>query len=99
MLTDRRNRIQIDSLRAVECIKSWDALQIGLPQVVVTEVASLDLSRLSSSSPRLPVYSPVQSNFPVGLDRTEPYPRPGSFGLVESLHDIGNGDGDGAEST
>jgi len=36
MLTDRRNRLQIDSLQAVECIKSWDALQIGLPQVVVT---------------------------------------------------------------
>jgi len=36
MLTDRRNRLQIDSLQAVEWIKSWDALQIGLPQVVVT---------------------------------------------------------------
>jgi hypothetical protein len=36
LLTDRRNRLQIDSLQAVECIKSWDALQIGLPQVVVT---------------------------------------------------------------
>ena len=36
MLTDRRNRLQIDSLQAVECIKSWEALQIGHPQVVVT---------------------------------------------------------------
>jgi hypothetical protein len=85
MLTDRRNRLQIDSLRAVECIKSWDALQIGLLQVMVTEVASLDWSRPSPSSPRLPVCSPDQSDFPVGLDWTEPYPRPGSFGLDESL--------------
>jgi len=36
MLTDRRNRLQIDSLQAVECMKSWDGLQIGLPQVVIT---------------------------------------------------------------
>jgi len=36
MLTVRRNRLQIDSLQAVECINSWDALQIRLPQVVVT---------------------------------------------------------------
>jgi hypothetical protein len=36
MLTDRRNRLQIDSLQAVEGIKSWDALQIKLPQVAVT---------------------------------------------------------------
>jgi len=34
-LTDRRNRLQIDSLQAVESIKSWEALQLGLPQVVV----------------------------------------------------------------
>jgi len=36
MLTNRRNRLQIDSLQAVEWIKSWDALRIGLPHVVVT---------------------------------------------------------------
>jgi len=36
ILTARRNRLQIDSLQAVECIKSWDALQIGLPRIVVT---------------------------------------------------------------
>jgi hypothetical protein len=42
MLTDRRNRLQIDSLQAVECIKSWDALQIGLPQVVVIEAKMED---------------------------------------------------------
>jgi len=42
MLTDRRNRLQIDSLQAVECIKSWDSLQIGLPQVVVTEAQMED---------------------------------------------------------
>jgi len=36
MLTDGQNRLQIDSLQAVEWIKSWDALQIGLPQAVVT---------------------------------------------------------------
>jgi len=36
MLTDRRNRLQIDSLQAVECMKSWGGLQIGLPQVVIT---------------------------------------------------------------
>jgi hypothetical protein len=36
MLTDRRNRLQIDSLQAVEWIELWDALQIRLPQVVVT---------------------------------------------------------------
>jgi len=38
MLTDRRNRLQIDSLQAVESMKSWDGLQIGLPQVVITGV-------------------------------------------------------------
>jgi hypothetical protein len=36
MLTDRLNRLQIDSLQAVECMKSWDGLQIGLPHVVIT---------------------------------------------------------------
>jgi hypothetical protein len=36
MLTDRRNRLQIDSLKAVECMKSWDGLQIEHPQVVMT---------------------------------------------------------------
>jgi len=30
------NGLQIDSLQTVECIMSWDALQIGLPQIVVT---------------------------------------------------------------
>jgi hypothetical protein len=42
MLTDRRNRLQIDSLQAVECLKSWDRLQLGLPEIVVTE-ALLDV--------------------------------------------------------
>ena len=37
MLTDRRNRLQIDSLQAVECLKAWDRLQLGLPEIVVTE--------------------------------------------------------------
>jgi hypothetical protein len=37
MLTDRRNRLQIDSLQAVECLKSWDRLQLGLPEIVVSE--------------------------------------------------------------
>jgi len=45
MLTDRRNRLQIDSLQAVECIKSWDALQIGLPQVVVTGAQLEDVGK------------------------------------------------------
>jgi len=36
MLPDRRNRLQIDSLHAVECLKSWDKLQLGLPEIVVT---------------------------------------------------------------
>jgi hypothetical protein len=36
MLTDRRNRLQIDSLQAVECVKSWDKLQLSLPETVVT---------------------------------------------------------------
>jgi hypothetical protein len=38
MLTDRRNRLQNDSLQAVEYMKSWDGLQIRLPQVVITGV-------------------------------------------------------------
>jgi len=45
----------------------------------------MDRSRPSPSSPRLPVWGSVQSNLPVGPDRTEPYPRPGPSGLVESL--------------
>jgi len=36
MLPDRRNRLQIDSLQAVECMKLWDRLQIGIPHVVVS---------------------------------------------------------------
>jgi hypothetical protein len=36
MLTDRRNRLQIDSLQAVECLKSWDRLQMGLTEIVDT---------------------------------------------------------------
>jgi hypothetical protein len=36
MLTDRRNRLQIDSLQAVQCRKSWDGLEIGLPQVLIS---------------------------------------------------------------
>ena len=35
MLNDRRNRLQIDGLEAAKCIKSWNKLEIGLPQVVV----------------------------------------------------------------
>jgi len=35
-LTDRRTRLLIGSLQAVERMKSWDALQIGISQVVVT---------------------------------------------------------------
>jgi len=50
MLTDRRNRLQIDSLQAVECIKSWDSLQIGLPQVVVTEAQMEDGPRAAARS-------------------------------------------------
>jgi len=34
MLTDWRNRLQIDSLQAVECLKSWDRLQMGLIEIV-----------------------------------------------------------------
>jgi hypothetical protein len=36
MLTARRNRLQIISLQAVECMKSWDRLQIGILHVVVS---------------------------------------------------------------
>jgi hypothetical protein len=36
MLTDRRNRLQIDSLQTDECMKSWDRLHIGIPHVVVS---------------------------------------------------------------
>jgi hypothetical protein len=36
MLTARRNRLHIDSLQAVECLKSWDKLQLSLPEIVVT---------------------------------------------------------------
>ena len=45
----------------------------------------MDWSRPSPSSPRLVVCGPVQSNLPFGLDWTEPYPRLGPSGLVESL--------------
>ena len=34
ILSDQRNRLQIDSLRTVECLKSWDKLQIGLTEIV-----------------------------------------------------------------
>jgi len=44
-----------------------------------------DWSRPSPSSPRLPVLGSVQFDLTVGPDRTEPYPRPGPSGLVESL--------------
>jgi len=44
-----------------------------------------DWSRPSPSSPKLPVLGSVQSDRMVGPDRTGPYPRPGSSGLVESL--------------
>jgi len=47
--------------------------------------ACADWSRPSPSSPRLPVLDSVQSDLTVGPDRTEPYPRPGPSGLVESL--------------
>jgi len=47
--------------------------------------AEMDRSRPSPSSPRLPVCGPVQSDFPIRPDRTEPYCGPGSSGLVESL--------------
>jgi len=49
------------------------------------QVICIDRSRLSPTSPRLAVCSPVQSCHPVGLDWTEPYLGLGSSGLVESL--------------
>ena len=45
----------------------------------------MDWSRPSPSSPTLPARGPVQSDRPVGPDWTEPYPRPGPSGLVDSL--------------
>jgi len=55
-----------------------------------------DWSRPSPSSPRLPVLGSVQSDLTVGPDRTEPYPRLGPSGLVESLdielHPVGKED-------
>jgi len=45
----------------------------------------MDRFKLSPSSLTLAVCGPVQSGHPVGLDRTEPYFRLGSSGLVESL--------------
>jgi len=48
-------------------------------------VTIMDWSRLSLFSPRLAVCCPVPSGHPVRLDWTEPYPRLGSSGLVESL--------------
>jgi hypothetical protein len=35
VLSDRRNRVQIDELEALECLKSWDKLEV--PHVAVTE--------------------------------------------------------------
>jgi len=52
-------------------------------------ISCLDWSRPSPSSPRLPVWGPVQSDLPVRPDRTEPYPRLGPSGLVESLYIYG----------
>jgi hypothetical protein len=40
ILTDQRNRLQINGLEAVECMKSWDKLAIGLPHVIVTGAGS-----------------------------------------------------------
>jgi len=61
----------------------------------------VDWSRPSPSSPRLAVCGPVQSNLPFGLDWTEPYPRLGPSGLVESLDIIvmASGGGQGEWST
>jgi len=36
MLTDWQNKLQIDSLQAVECLKLWDRLQMGLTEIVDT---------------------------------------------------------------
>jgi hypothetical protein len=54
MLTDRRNRLQIGSLHAVECVKSWHALQIGLPQVVITgtQMEVVEAGELSADNHR-----------------------------------------------
>jgi hypothetical protein len=35
VLSDRRNRVQIDVLETLECFKLWDKLEV--PHVVVTE--------------------------------------------------------------
>jgi len=40
---------------------------------------------MDQSGPGPSKSSPVQSNLPFGLDWTEPYPRLGPSGLVESL--------------
>jgi hypothetical protein len=36
MLTDRRNRLQIESLQAVDYMKSWDRLQIGILYLLIS---------------------------------------------------------------
>ncbi|KAF8531951.1 hypothetical protein BDD12DRAFT_920393 [Trichophaea hybrida] len=48
-------------------------------------VAFLDWSRPSPSSPRLPVWGPVQSDLPIGPDGTEPYPRPDLLAQTNQL--------------
>jgi hypothetical protein len=40
MHTDWRNRLHIDALEVVECMKSWDKLAVGLPDVFVTGAGS-----------------------------------------------------------
>ena len=45
----------------------------------------MDWSRPSLSSSRLPVCRLVQFDLPMRLERTEPYCKPGSSGVVESL--------------
>jgi hypothetical protein len=50
-----------------------------------SHVTCMDRSKMSPSSPILPVCGPVQSGHPVGLDWNEPYLGLGSSGLVESL--------------
>ena len=47
-----------------------------------------DQARPVQASPRLPVCDPVQSDLRIRLDWTEPYPGPGSSGLMESLFQI-----------
>ena len=49
------------------------------------KIIPFGLVQPSPSSPRLPVWGPVQSDLPVRPDRTKPYPSPGPSGLVESL--------------